>query len=354
MKTKVIINIIIVIGLLSLVVGKLYSNKQQKDEKLSLVEKSRRPIPVIVSTVTFDKVPISFYERGTFEPASQITILSESQGRVVSVNVIPGKSVREGDVLATLENKVLDYQLAIAEAAYKKAQKDYDRYSKLTPDEAISTSQMEDAGLALENARNSFMIMKKQFEDLKIKTSIKGKISRKFIEIGSYIMPGTPTFDIVSTDRMKFITALSENELIIVQNGNAQIKIRPESNRSEFTGIISSIDQVPSTSGRYKVEIDITDGSTDDILNGKSGKATYSIFSDEKELVIDRKSIVGSLADASVYVVVDNKALLTKINVANTIGDKALISSGLSAGDQVIISGQFNINNGEAVSIKNQ
>lgn len=354
MKTRIFINTIVVLGLLFLIAAKLYSNKQQRESQISFVESTKQPVPVIISTVAFDKIPVTFYERGSFEPSNQTTILSESQGKVISINVVPGQTVGKGAVLATLENKTIEYQYALAETAYKKAKSDYERYRNLTPDESISKSQMDDAALALENAKNSYLIAKKQVEDLRITAPIAGKISKKQIDVGSFIMPGSPAFDVVSADKLKFKTALSDEELTAIQKNKIQITIQIESSGTEFTGKVSSIDPIPSNSGRYNVDIEIIDGITNGIPNGKIGKVTFAVLADEKSLTIDRKCIVGNISDASVYLVKDNKAILTKITVGSTIGNKALITAGLSVGDQVVNSGQININNGDFVNITNR
>jgi hypothetical protein len=73
-----------------------------------------------------------------------------------------------------------------------------------------------------------------------------------------------------------------------------------------------------------------------------------------EKLVIPRKSVVGSLKQPQVYLARNGKATLTDIQVGETIEDNVVVLNGLSEGDQIITTGQINLDNGRAIKVVNQ
>lgn len=68
-------------------------------------------------------------------------------------------------------------------------------------------------------------------------------------------------------------------------------------------------------------------------------------------MMIPREALNASTQDASVYVVQDGKAVLRNIKVGVEYGSNIQVTSGLQAGDQVIISGQVNLKDGTLINI---
>ena len=109
--------------------------------------------------------------------------------------------------------------MALADASLDKARADLKKYEGLLKADAISGQQVEDVKLGLKKAETDVTTLKKQLDFSTIKAPIQGTITRRAIEKGSLVMPGSPVVDIVDVSRLKFIANVSESEAIQIRKG---------------------------------------------------------------------------------------------------------------------------------------
>jgi hypothetical protein len=77
---------------------------------------------------------------------------------------------------------------------------------------------------------------------------------------------------------------------------------------------------------------------------GADGNSTPSV-------VISRKALVGSMKDAQVFVVRNNRAYKISVQTGQVDADYVEIIEGLSVDDVIVITGQINLKEGSEVSI---
>ena len=111
----------------------------------------RRTLQVIVETI------------GEVQPANQVMVKSEVSGRLKSVDVITGQSVKRGVALAALDDSDLateksaaETEIAGTQVRLDKAQRDYDRHKDLFREKLVSQEVFDNTKTALDMARNEF------------------------------------------------------------------------------------------------------------------------------------------------------------------------------------------------------
>jgi membrane fusion protein, multidrug efflux system len=353
MKTiKKISVIIILVLIVAGIVYKLYAVKQQKMDEIKMVDKIKSAIPITTTTVNYEEVNQDFTYQGTFEPNCEVTISSESQGKVVAYYFNEGDFVSEGNTIAILDNELLGYQLEIAEAAYLKAQNDLKRYENLCTGVSVSEQQMDEIKLAYKNAKSNYFTIKKQFDNTKIKAPVSGTISKRYIEKGSLLAPGNPVADIVDIRKMKFIARFTATDLASISIGqkvNLSATLYPD---ILYSGTIKVMGVKPDNSKRYLVQIEVLNKSEKPLIAGIEGSVCIKKTA-QKSLVIPRNCIVGSIIKPMVYVVSNNVVKLRSLTVSSIINNKAIVTNGLSEGEIVVLSGQMNLEDNAKVVIQN-
>ena len=102
---------------------------------------------------------------------------------------------------------------------------------------------------------------------------------------------------------------------------------------------------------QYNIELSIDQNPGNQLRAGMVASAIFQ-FEDEMEgPVIPKKAIAGSTKSPEVYLVQDGKAILKSISIAETNGELVKVTSGLVEGDQLIVTGLFNIQDGMEVRI---
>jgi len=352
MKRKSILLNISVISIL-LVAGtlRLISKKRNFSEQLKMVSATNIIVPVITDTVRSEVISAIFAENGTFQPFREISVISETQGRILEVCAETGDYVKEGQILGSTYNNALKSQFELAEYSLLKAEKDLHRFEELSKDDAVTLQQSESARQNYLHSRSAFVNAETQYLNSFFKAPFNGFVSKRHIEKGSFLFPGTTLFDIVETDRVKLILKLTGEQVTqIIKGMNVKVTAGP------FTGIdyhgkVFVIETSADLSKRYATEVEVLNNPTSPIRPGMFGTGTFKFESEEKQLMIPRRAITGSIQDPEVFVVSADSVILKSIEGVPMNDNLVIVKTGLEEGDVIVVSGQINLVNGSKISI---
>jgi RND family efflux transporter MFP subunit len=346
---KYIIGTIITLILVGAAVVKLVSNKRNSAEQLKMATEFATTIPVSVDTVRFRQLPKEFTETGTFLSYREISIMSETQGKVISVGRKTGDHVKAGQVLASTDTEVLESQVETARYNLEKAAKDLHRFETLSESDAATAQQCEMARQNYLVARSTLASMEKQLGNACIRAPFDGIIVHHYVETGTYLYPGSPAFEIIDISKVKLMVRLTPGETESIREGQ---KVRVEVDACKaIEGTVSVIGDKADLSMRYPVEIEVANLTEPLLKPGMSGTAVFSKDSISPQLVIPRRALTGSIRNPQVYLVKGDSVVLQQIEAIPFDDKNILLNSGLQAGDVIVISGQINLVNGSRISI---
>lgn len=349
--SKKIITTVVLLAIVSGIAYKLADVKRNQQSDIQLVNKSKSEIPVIVVSAEYGDVTYDISYHGTFEPNCEVTVVSEAQGKIKSYAFEEGIFIAEGKIMASIENDILSYQLENAEATYKKVNSDLQRLERLTPGEAVSTQQLDDARLALSNAKNAYLTLKKQYNNSFIKAPVSGIVGKRYVEKGTFITTGTPIADIVDTRKMKFIAWFSATDLVQVKTGQAVTLSTDLYPNTNYPGIIKVVGIKPDESKRYRIQAEVQNNDKQPLIPGTDGLLTISLKQGVRNIIVPRNCIVGSVIEPTVYVVENGIAKLRNVTISKIVNGQAFVSDGIREGEQVVLSGQINLENNAKVNI---
>jgi membrane fusion protein (multidrug efflux system) len=241
----------------------------------------------------------------------------------------------------------------VAKFNFEKAEKDMKRFKELTQGEAATQQQYESIKQVFENAQFAFTSARVQNNNAFITAPFSGFVTKRYIEKGTYIVPGSPVYDIVEIDKLKLTAKLTDDEVEKVHKGE-NVKLTVESIPGiMYEGFVSNKVVKADLSGRYEVEVYLNNNPEKLIKPGMYGQVLFSIDSKEPILVIPRRAIEGSILNPEIYLVIGDSVIKKNIT-ATTLDDKyVLVKSGLKAGDIIVTSGQINLVNGSKIRIIN-
>ena len=349
MKRNLII-ILIILVLVGACTATLLFNKKKIDEKAQL-DGNLKSIPVFVAELKITKASGNFETNGSFGAIHELTLMSEGQGKVEQLLVKTGDYVKAGQVLVMLDDDILHSQLTFAEAALDKARSDMKKYEDLLKDDAISAQQFEDVRLGLKKAETDVVTLKKQLGFATITAPISGTITKRLIETGSLVMPGTPVAEIVDISRLKFVANVAEIEAVQVSTGQKVTLFSSLYPGITYTGVVLSVGVKADDSRRFPVEIELINNSKYPLKAGMFGTAQFSFGADRERLMIPRQAIVGSIKEPRVYVVAGDVAVLRDIRIGSSTDREVEVLDGLKEGERVVTAGQINLDNNSKITI---
>lgn len=348
---KVLLYSAIVIAVLAVIFWKLNDNKKKNAETTEYVKESNSgAVPVLVKKVTKTAVDPKFTANGNFEAIEQIDFSAESSGRIVSLMVKEGSRVSRGQVLARIDNQVASAELDRAEASANTARTNLERFQKALKTGGVTQKQVDDMEVAYQDALARLAQAKKGAQNTLLKSPINGIINAKFVEVGTYLAPGTKIFEIVNISRLKLEVKVPEQQVVQLKVGQevpVSTNVYPEVN---YKGKITFIAAKGDESLNYPVEIEIANVSGKELKAGMYGTATFDLPDQEPKIYIPRAAFYSGMNNAEIFVMKDGKAVHKSVVVGNVYGDKVEVRDGLEEGEVVIYSGQVNLVDGTPVT----
>ncbi|HKU54401.1 MAG TPA: efflux RND transporter periplasmic adaptor subunit, partial [Rhizomicrobium sp.] len=314
----------------------------------------------------------------------QATLSAKIIGKVAEVNFEEGQKVKEGDIVARLDdsNHQAALRQALAQARAAKATMDnsapiYARYQALRAQGAISTDAVENQRLTYDNARTQYGVAQAQvasaetnLRDTLVRAPFSGVVTVKVAQVGEVVAPSgagggstrTGILTIVDMSSLEVQVDVSENYIERVQvGGDAVIHLDAFPDWDIPGAVIAVIPTADQSKGTVAVRVRI---KTKDarILPNMAARVAF-MTAPEKGAVqaVSRVSVPPGavLIDGqnaktgSVFVIgADDKIEKREVALGLKTQQAVTILSGISAGDRLAGDNLDKLHDGERVKLQ--
>lgn len=337
---------------LTFIAMKLNANKESNEERVAIVRQSSSgAVTVQVLTIKASAIDQTFNENGNFEAVNQIELTSELAGRVRELYVKEGSVVKAGQVIAKIDNEILNANHAESKARLSQKKQNLERYEQALKSGGVTQKQVDDARLELESAQAQAVQVSKNLSNALVKAPVNGIINKRFVEIGTYLAAGNKIVEIVDDAKLKLTVNVNEYQVIQLHNGDkveVTASVYPE---VSYEGVITFIAAKSDASLNYPVEIEIKNIAGKALKAGMYGTASFKPVQKTSSLFIPRSAFQGGINSNLVFLHDNGKAKLQKIIAGRAYGDQVEVREGLKVGDQVIVTGQINLVDGKDITV---
>ncbi|MDN5396227.1 MAG: efflux RND transporter periplasmic adaptor subunit [Chryseobacterium sp.] len=349
---KTLIYIIVAAVLVGLAAYKIADNKEKQTKEVKEVAKQVDKINVNVVTVARENIDTDYSANGTFIPKQEMNQSSEIAGRIVNVLVKEGSRVSAGQTLATIKKDAIEVDVAQAQNNLQNAIVDNQRYENAFKTGGVTKQQVDNSRLQLKNAQAAVRAQGVRVNDASIRAGISGTINKKMVEPGTVVSIGTSMFEIVNINSLKLSVLVDESQvgrIALGQEVPITVNVLPE---DSFSGRITFIAPKSDASLNFPVEIEVQNKG-----NLKAGMYATALFKTnhgaetQNMLTVPAEAFVNGVSSGQLFIVSNGTAKLIKVQTGKVYGDKVQILSGLNGGEQVITSGQINLDNGSKINI---
>ena len=206
-------------------------------------------IPVVsVQQVEKKTVVIPVYSRGIITPGTEIPLVSEVQGRILSISpdFESGAFFKKGEELFTIDATNYRLDLAKSKSQVSKANLNYTKVKAEVSSNRISKSsvgkaRLDEAKAQLEAAKADYTRAKRLLDRTIFKAPFDGRVRNKTVDVSQYITPGVQMGTIFATDTAEIKLPLSDAQLELIKIPSKSNKNDPESKsriilRGEYAG----------------------------------------------------------------------------------------------------------------------
>ncbi len=373
MRRKVIISAISAIAVAAIVGALVIKHRFPLEAASARAPAAVPTVPVVAGTVTSGEVPIYLQGVGTVIAYNTVIIRSQIQGQITKINFTEGQTVKTGDLLAVIDPRPYQAQLDQAnanrardEAQLTNAQSNLKRYTTLgnqgwaTPQLVeTQTAQVAQLNAAIKADEAAIEWAQTQLSYTQLTSPIDGVTGIRQVDIGNIIHPADPNGLVVVTqvEPISVIFTLPETNLPQVQqhlaDGTLKVVAYSQDNTMKLDeGNIDFIDnEIVQTTGSVRFRANFPN-KEHKLWPGELVNAWLLLDTRHDGLTVSASAVQQGPQGPYAYVInPDSTVAVRPVKVVQVSGGRALIDSGLSAGEQVVVDGQYKLQPGIHVTI---
>ena len=362
-----------------------------KSDSSSSADDTPTGVAVQVQPVTADTISTENKVSGKVVSDNKSSVFVASSAKCTAVYVDAGDMVSAGQKLCTLDLASTISSYNAANISYNSAVQSYQDqknvfdsqialYTKNVNDlkalkeiGAASQAEIDQAQLQLESAqatKNSTLSQleagmqsyKSNVEQLStvlenvdgagnVIAPISGTLVSLNAEENAFVSPSMPVAVIDGVDQMKISVSVSEALVPKLTIGDS-VDVAVSAASQTFTGTIRSVEQAANAQTKlYTVTVSVP-SDVSGLLSGMFADVTFHTDTASGAIVVPTESILTSGSTQYVYVVQDdNTAKYIEVITGLTGNGVTEITSGLSAGQQLVTVGQSYLSDGAAVRV---
>jgi multidrug efflux system membrane fusion protein len=351
------------------ILGATAQAASSKDSK-----KSGPVIPVLATKVVSGDIGVYLNGLGTITPFNNVIVKSRVAGQLMKVNFTEGQFVREGDLLAEIDAR--PYQVQVAqmqgqlqrdEALLKNALLDAERYRSLSQTNVISKQQLATQESVVAQHEGIVQSDKAQLDNAKlnllysrITAPISGRVGLRQLDAGNMVSTGDGLLTITQVEPIAAVFAIPQdqappvlkklraNEKLSVQAFDREQKIKLADGR-----LLTVDNQIDAATGTLRCKA---------VFDNRDATLFPNQFINAR-LLVDTKRAVALLPSAAVQrgaeqttfvYVVDDQSMVSirQVTLGVTEAGVVEIKNGLSAGETVVLEGVDRLSAGSKVAVQ--
>ena len=313
-----------------------------------------RIIPVQIAGVTRGAIARNVTVTGTVEPIRTVGVNSQLPGALLTVNAQEGDIVRQGAVLARVDDRELQAQLAAAEASFQVAEAQFQRAQQLRDRKVITAPEYDRDRTAFASAKAQYDQLKTRIGYATVRAPLTGVVTEKMVETGDVIGNQQRLFSIADISSMVVRVGVSELDVVQLGTGDQVMVTLDAIPDRPLRGRIRRVfPQGDPTTRLVPVEIVLDAESARVARPGFLARVTFALGARDGVLLVPGGAVIGGAGGQAVFVVQDGKAVRRAVETGVTSEGRVEIRNGLQEGEQIVIAGNNLLRDGMGVRAVN-
>jgi membrane fusion protein, multidrug efflux system len=332
-----------------------------------------RGVPVVAAAARQGNLDIYLSGLGSVAASNMVTVRARVSGHLVKVAFQEGQFVRKGDLLAEIDPRPFQVQLAQAEgqlarnqALLKNAQRDLERFKVLLGRDLISKQEYDAQRATIDQHEGALKSDQAQIDSAKLQLTysritapISGRIGLRLVDEGNMVQandanglavitqlhPIAVIFSIPQDDLPRVLKKMQSGQKLTVEAFNRDLK------QKLATGALLTIDnQIDPNTGTVRCKA-VFPNDDNALFPNQFVNARLLVDSNPGAIIVPAAAIQRSPQSAFVYVVKEDGTVESRnVAVGPGEGDDVSIANGLSAGEVVVVEGVDRLQQGTRVT----
>jgi len=335
------------------------------------------PTPVVAAPATLGAVDVVMNGLGTVTPLRTVTVRSRVDGELMRVLFDEGQIVKEEQLLAEIDPRPFQVQLAQAEgqlardrALLENARLDLARYQALFAQDSIAKQQVDTQASLVRQYEGAIQVDRSQIDSAKLQlvytritAPVSGRVGLRLVDPGNVVRAGDASGLVVITQLKPVAVVFSvpqDSVPVVMKRMQSGEKIPVEAwdreQRARLAeGILASADnQVDPATGTVKLKAQFAndDGA---LFPNQFVNVRMKLDTLNGVIVIPSAAVQRGAQGLFVYVVgPDNTVAQRPVKLGPTEGQRVAVTDGLAAGEMLVTDGLDRLRPGARVEVASQ
>ncbi|HEV7224330.1 MAG TPA: MdtA/MuxA family multidrug efflux RND transporter periplasmic adaptor subunit [Pirellulales bacterium] len=339
------------------------------------IAKPPRAVPVVTAAVRRDDMDLYLNGLGTVTAFNTVTVRSRVEGELVRVAFTEGQMVDKGDLLAEIDPRPFEVQLAQAQgqftkdqAMFKAAKLTLGRYNELLTTRSVTPQQIDEQIALVDQSEGAIQTDQAQIDNARLQLTyckiiapVSGRIGLRLVDPGNIVRANDPNGIAVVTQLqpIALVFTIPQDEISRVQRKfGEERELAVDAYDRDFAhqlaaGKLLAIDnQVDSMTGTVRLKAVFA--NEDNLLFPNQFVNARLLIDVKRQATIAPAAAVQRGPDSTfVYVVKSDETVeLRKVAIGPVEGDRVSIESGLSPGEIVVTDGVDKLQPGAKVALR--
>ena len=301
---------------------------------------SMPPMPAEVVSVKMRKMTDTFEAVGTIEAIEEITVVSEIDAVIKSLPFKEGSFIKQGNLIAQLDDAQLTAEFARTEALYEQSEANYNRIKILSEKDLSSTQELDDAFAALKVAEANLEFTKARLSKTKILVPFDGIIGTRKVNVGDFIRAGQEITQLANLNNLRVLFSVPERFLGELKTNSSIVIFSSVFPGYEVEGKIIAIEPILNSETRNVNVVGYLKNPGQKFRSGMSANIIVALSERPNALTIPNQAVFASGDQSFVYVVQkDSSVTQVPVTLGLQLADVVEVVNGLQNDMQVVQAG---------------
>lgn len=313
-------------------------------------DQAPRPVTVELARAVPRVMQRTIEAVGTTRALRSVEIVPEVDGRLIALNLTPGSRVREGEVLARLDDTIERADLTQAEAILTERSQTLERIRTLRQTNAVSQATLEETVARVAEAEAALQRARRRLEDRVITAPFDGVVGLTSYHVGARVSEGEVLARLDDLSEIEVEFSLPETIFAQVRAGQAVVARAAAFPEREFNGTIAAVDsRIDPVSRAFRTRALIP--NPDSTLPAGMFLSLTLVLAEAEHVTVPEEAIVFQAAQTYVFVAEEGVAKRRTVLTGQRRGGMIAITEGLAAGEEVIVRGLQRVRDGAPLDI---
>ena len=335
---------------------------------------SARALPVVAVPARKGSIDVYINALGTVTPRNIVVVKPRVDGQLMKIAFTEGQAVKAGDLLAEIDPRPFQVQLAQAQgqmakdqSLLKNAQLDLERYRTLLGQDSISKQQVDTQEALVRQYEGTIQTDQANIDNAKLQLTysrvtapIGGTVGLRQVDPGNVVkasdangivviaqlQPISVVFPIPEDSLQRTLRRLATGESIAVEAWNRDQKVKLA------TGKLLTVDnQIDTTTGTVKLKAEFANADLA-LFPNQFVNVRMLVETLPDAILVPSAAILRGAPGTFVYVVKGDKSVtVTPVKLGPVQGETTAIASGVAPGDVVVVDGTDKLREGATVEL---